>query len=54
MLTEMMARDHGYDGVFFTSVTIGVLFHAREGRRALQLAHASIESFETGKRIATS
>lgn len=27
--------------------------HAREGRRALQLAHASIESFETGKRIAT-
>lgn len=27
--------------------------HAREGMRALQLAHASIESFETGKRIAT-
>ncbi len=27
--------------------------HAREGRRALQLAHASIESFEAGKRVAT-
>jgi myo-inositol 2-dehydrogenase / D-chiro-inositol 1-dehydrogenase len=27
--------------------------HARAGRRALQLAHASIESFESGSRIAT-
>lgn len=28
--------------------------HARAGHRALQLAHASIESFETGSRVATS
>lgn len=27
--------------------------HAREGRRALELAHASIESFETGQRVNT-
>ncbi len=27
--------------------------HARAGRRALQLAHASIESFESGRRVAT-
>lgn len=27
--------------------------HARAGRRALELAHASIQSYETGKRVAT-
>ena len=27
--------------------------HAREGRRALELAYASIASFETGERVAT-
>lgn len=27
--------------------------HARAGRRALELAHAAIESFETGRRAAT-
>ena len=25
--------------------------HARAGRRALELAHASIESFQTGRRV---
>ena len=27
--------------------------HARKGRRALELAYAAIESFETGRRVAT-
>ena len=27
--------------------------HARAGHRALELAHAAVESFETGERVAT-